>query len=101
MSTHTLVPPGPITIEQVQKQICQAGKAISVRQIQRYFSALGIKCLGKRQKPNVYPSNAADRVLTHLGLNGEIAAHDGRVVSLNKLKSERAKATKSWRGGTR
>ena len=43
-------------------------KTCSVTQLYRYFAAFNITPLGVRQRPQVYPDDAGERILEQLGL---------------------------------
>jgi hypothetical protein len=92
-----------MTITQILEDVREF-KACSVSQLKRHLRKLNIQPIGCRQRPQPYPDDAAKRILAHLGVplsggpvvpktNG--AAHgpdDGKVVSLRKLGTVRAKA---------
>jgi len=43
-------------------------KTCSIQQLYRYFAAFHIEPVGVRQRPQLYPNDAAERILKQLGL---------------------------------
>jgi hypothetical protein len=79
-------PVNTITLDDISKQVC-AVKPVSRRQILRYMRSCKIKPAGAlRQKPEHYPADSAERILSRLGL---------RIVSLPELRAERRRAKTS------
>ena len=79
-------------------------KTCSTAQLYRYFAAFHIEPVGVRQRPRLYPDDAAERILKALGLidlpNGtpvyeEPAAKPVRQVSMRELRNERSKARRA------
>jgi hypothetical protein len=79
------------TLQQIHLEI-RKHKTCSRMQLYRYIRAFGIRHLGARQRPQRYPDDAAERILSHLGFDG-----GERIVSLAELRAERAKARKARR----
>lgn len=83
-------------------QVKQCGRAM----LYIYLRDLNIKPLGQaKQRPQVYPPDTANRILTHLGINGAVAPampkakavrRDTRtaLVTLPQLRKQRASANK-------
>lgn len=58
----------PLTIQQIHTLITKH-KAVSRRQLFRYFERLGITPFcGLRTRPRLYPDDSADRILAELGV---------------------------------
>lgn len=83
-----------ITLEDVRAAVAANGKAVSARQLLRYFTALGIKPEGARQRPQIYPPDATDRVLEYLGLTGAVETTAG-VISVGEAKRRAKQRRKS------
>ena len=76
------------TVDQLLLEVRKGGKTCSRPQLYRYFALFKIAPFPVRQRPRLYPDDAAARILTGLGL----AQPGGEVVSLAELGNERAKA---------
>jgi hypothetical protein len=57
-----------MTIYEIQKTARRAKKPMSRPTVYFHINRLGIKPIGLRQKPQRYPDNAAEKILTSLGL---------------------------------
>jgi hypothetical protein len=78
-------------------------KTCTKRQIYRYLKLFNINPVGIRQKPQLYPDDAAQRILKQLGLidlpDGtpvyeEPATKPACLVSMRELRHERSKAAR-------
>ena len=71
-------------------------KACSLPQLRRHISRLSLRPISEvRQRPQLWPEDTAQKILDNLGLtqeNGHDDGKNGRVVSLKKLRSTRAKS---------
>ena len=83
------------TIDQILLEVRQV-KTCSRPHLYRYLKKLKIKPAGANQRPQRYPPEAAERILTHLGFNGQAP----RIVTMAELRAERARA-KGRRPGAR
>jgi len=85
------------TTEAILAEIRQY-KTCSKQQLYRYFARFSIAPLGVRQRPRLYPDDAARRILLQLGLvEGPTVTVKSRiarphVVSMRALRAERRKA---------
>jgi hypothetical protein len=70
-----------MTLVEIQKTINRR-KPCSLVTVRRYIRKIKIKPLGMRQKPQIYPDDAAEKILARLGLTPTMA----------QLRAERAKA---------
>lgn len=98
------------TIIQILHRIRQL-RPCSRAQLYRYLKALEISPAAGAQRPQRYPADTANRILTHLGfmaMGQEIVSVDQlarelgfpqtpRIASMKELRAERSKASK--RGG--
>lgn len=71
-----------MTVQQIHKKLSRH-KKVSRNQLYTYFKACQIEPIGARQKPQRYPEDAADKIITYLGF---------KIVSMRTLKAERKKA---------
>lgn len=86
-----------MTIAQIQTDLARAGKPSSEAQLRRYFTALGIKRQGARQRPAQYPDNATARIMAHLTGSDlppldTAAARVAKLPSMSQLRNVRKKA---------
>jgi hypothetical protein len=58
-----------------------------------YIKHVGIEPIGRRQRPQLYPDDTADRVIKWLGFKET----DGKIVSLKKLQVARRKSRRPER----
>jgi hypothetical protein len=56
-----------LTLQEMRK----AGKPVSLTHLYRLFAVLEIKPLG-RSRPQQYPADTAERILTHLGFSAAV-----------------------------
>lgn len=78
-------------------------KTCSMATLYRYLKSAGVEPLGARQRPQIYPNDAALKVLAHLGIvspaPATAAPTNGKnghgLVSLTQLRAERKKARRS------
>jgi hypothetical protein len=63
-----------MTIRMIQRSLAANGKRVKMRQLRQYIKDCGIQHLGIRQRPQQYPDNAAEIIMSHLGLNGKRVA---------------------------
>ncbi|MEI6193611.1 MAG: hypothetical protein WCS42_04700 [Verrucomicrobiota bacterium] len=56
-----------MTTTQIRKELSKAGKEVSRAQLYRYLAACKISPSGANQRPQRYPLDTAERILTHLG----------------------------------
>lgn len=80
-----------MTIDQITNTVA-ASKPVSRRQVIRYLNDCRISPIGIRQRPQQYPADSADRILTHLGLGKVSAPKPARLPSMRELQNERKKA---------
>jgi triphosphoribosyl-dephospho-CoA synthetase len=57
-----------MTATQILQRLKAGGKTISAVHLYRYFQKFHIRPVGIRQRPQVYPEDAAERILENLGL---------------------------------
>lgn len=69
-----------MTVREILNAVCQR-KKLSRGQLYVYFGELGIKPVGRKQRPARYEDDTADKVLQHLGLP--------HVVTMPQLKAAR------------
>jgi hypothetical protein len=79
-----------------------ARKRCGRAQLYIYLKTLRIEPLGAKQRPQVYPEDTAQRILTHLGLADAPALVSqpkvrGRLLTVPQLKSARKAAKKGVR----
>jgi hypothetical protein len=67
-------------------------KDCSTKQLRRYIKDLDIKPVGHRTRPIHYPMDTAAKILVHLGLDRIDPKANARIVTMNQLRAERAKA---------
>jgi len=84
------------TVGQILLQLHQV-KTCSPTQLYRYFRAAKIKPVAVRQRPQRYPDDTVERILAHLGLDGETDIQQtigrvNRIPGMNELRRVRAKA---------
>lgn len=93
------------TALEIVTEVQSARGSYSFMSFHRHKKELGICALGARQRPQLYAPDTANRILTHLGINGVTAPpmpkakavrRDTRtaLVTLPKLRRERAAANK-------
>jgi len=99
-----------MTTNQIQDSLAAAGKSVQKAQLYRYFRAFKISPLGVAQKPQQYPADSADVILSGLGL-GDLSDGDlirraelcrpngkqknGRVVSTRQLTATAHKSRRT------
>jgi hypothetical protein len=76
------------TLSQILLEV-QVHKPCTRTALYTYFKRLGIKPIGARQRPQLYPDEAGGMIIGHL--------FSAQIVSMKQLRSERAKA-KAARG---
>jgi len=78
-----------MTTEQIRKQVRAAGKRVSVPHLYRIFLKLGIRPSGANQRPQQYPSEAAELIIVHFGLaerGSSRVEKNGAAVSHNSVR---------------
>jgi hypothetical protein len=76
-----------MTIPKIRQTLKLANKPVSQRQLYRYLAEFEIRPVSaRRQTPQHYPDDTADRILSELGL---------KVVSMPQLRSARRQAQKA------
>jgi hypothetical protein len=96
-----------MTKPQIQKQLARAGKSVQRAQLDRYLKNFTILPLGVRQRPQRFPEDTVERILSHLGISGAPSGfapkHNGilsskrngraaGIVTMKQLKKERRKS---------
>lgn len=90
-----------MTTSQIIENIGRAGKSISVPTLYRLLSKLDIHPAGANQRPQIYPSDTASRIVAHLGLGKtatlelparRIVLQSPELLPLRKIKSANGKA---------
>ena len=90
------------TIDLTLEKLAAAGKPMSKRQLYRRFAELDIRPAGARTRPALYPENAADLVLQHLGLQARPAlGAPSRLLTMPELRQIRAAGALSRHGFVR
>ena len=88
-----------VTLNQIILSI-RVHKTCSESQALRYLKRMGIKPVGVRQRPQRYPADTAERILSELGFVAEDAAPATRIPSMAELRAVRAKS-QGGRAGVR
>jgi hypothetical protein len=60
-----------MTTADIQRQLLDAGKNVGLTQLYSYFKACGIKASGVRQRPQQYPADSAEQILSYLGFSAQ------------------------------
>jgi hypothetical protein len=56
-----------MTTAQILNELERAGKSVRVQRLYHYFRVCNIAPAGVRQRPQQYPADSAERILSHLG----------------------------------
>jgi hypothetical protein len=75
-----------VTVVEVKKAVDQAFKPLSKRQVLRYIYKAGVKAIGKRSRPRMFPDDTTQKVLLHLQV---------KIPTMAELRSARSRALKS------
>ena len=80
-----------MTIKEIQVTVARY-KACSKGSIYAYMSALGVKPIGTRQRPQRYPEDTGLRILMHLGYKPDLgrAGVHTKLPRLKQLRTGRA-----------
>lgn len=79
------------TTDQILAEV-RTQKTCSRPMLYIYFKRLGISPLGARQRPQLYPDDTAQKILTNLGIMPERPSGKNGIVQLSTLRAERSKA---------
>ena len=77
-----------MTITQIHVEVSRA-RPVTLRQLWRWVKKLNIKPLGIRQRPQQYPEDSAELIITALGLTRQPKAS---IPTMKQLKAEKRKA---------
>ena len=83
------------TLAHILADLAAAGLPLSRRHLYRELEGLGIQPVGKRQRPQRYPADSAQRILAARGFEPAAPPLDtaaARLTSMKALRSERRKA---------
>lgn len=57
-----------MTTKETLRELRKAGKKIASRRLYELLDELNIRPVGARQRPQQYPEDTVERILTHFGL---------------------------------
>jgi hypothetical protein len=80
-----------MTTKQTIKALRKSGKPISLTHLYRLLTLLNIKPLG-RSRPQQYPADTADKILTHLGLSPAVTSAPPSKPVLQRQQKNRPQA---------
>lgn len=74
------------TIEDIHSEVNRV-KPVTRRQVYRYIKQFHIRPAGARQRPQLYPDDAGQRIVAEFGIKG--------LVTMKQLRAERRKGGRS------